>query len=91
MFDAVERSAPQESSPGDERIEVMKTLKTKICLYKRRCCFSDLVNGLSSSPCPSGLTVKVWALESVVQVRTHKLMSTLLRQLHIHVYSCYDI
>ena len=33
-----------------------------------RCCFSDLVEGLSS-PCPCGLTIKPWALESVMQVR----------------------
>ena len=36
-----------------------------------RCCFSDLVEGLSSplsSPCPCGLTVKPWAAKSVVQV-----------------------
>ena len=32
-----------------------------------RCCFSDLVEGLSS-PCPCGLTIKPWALESVTQV-----------------------
>ena len=32
-----------------------------------RCCFSDLVEGLSS-PCPCGLTVKPWALEAVMQV-----------------------
>ena len=32
-----------------------------------RCCFSDLVEGLSS-PCPCGLTIKPWALESVMQV-----------------------
>lgn len=32
-----------------------------------RCCFSDLVEGLSS-PCPCGLTTKPWAVESVMQV-----------------------
>ena len=42
--------------------------------------FSDLVERLSS-PSPCGLTMKPWGLESVVQVKTHKLMSTLLRQL----------
>ena len=33
-----------------------------------RCCFSDLVEGLSS-PCPCGLTMKPWAPESFIQVR----------------------
>ena len=32
-----------------------------------RCCFSELDEGLSS-PCPCGLTIKPWALESVTQV-----------------------
>ena len=50
-----------------------------------KCCFFDLVEGLSS-PCPCGLTMKPWALESVVQVRTHKLMSTLLRLLAFVVF-----
>ena len=31
------------------------------------CCFSDLVEGLSS-PCPCGLTIKPWAVESIKQV-----------------------
>ena len=31
-----------------------------------RCCFSYLVEGLSS-PCPCGLMIKPWALESVTQ------------------------
>ena len=32
-----------------------------------RCCFSDLVEGLSSA-CPCGLTIKPWAVKSVIQV-----------------------
>lgn len=35
-----------------------------------RCCFTDLVEGLSS-PCPCGLTIRPWALESVMQVSKH--------------------
>ena len=31
------------------------------------CCFSDLVEGLCS-PCPCGLTIKPWAVESIKQV-----------------------
>ena len=45
---------------------MMSTMKIKHCLTER-CCFSDLVEGLSS-PCPCGLTVKPWTIESVVQV-----------------------
>ena len=33
-----------------------------------RCCLSNLVEGLAS-PCPCGLTIKPWALESDIQVR----------------------
>ena len=34
-----------------------------------KCCFTDLVNGLSS-PCLCGLTMKPWQFESVTQVNT---------------------
>ena len=41
-----------------------------------KCCFADLVNGLSS-PCLCGLTMKPWELESVTQVKNC--------DLHVHV------
>ena len=34
-----------------------------------RCCFSDLIDGLYS-PCSCGMSVKTWALESIIQVRS---------------------
>ena len=41
-----------------------------------KCCFADLVNGLSS-PCLCGLTMKLWELESVTQVNNC--------DLHVHI------
>lgn len=41
-----------------------------------RCRFSDLVEGLSS-PCPCGLTVKLWVVESVIQVGIYIIASNL--------------
>ena len=42
-----------------------------------RCCFSDLIEGLSSA-CPCGLTIKPWALESVMQVSKNIALSIVL-------------
>lgn len=39
----------------------------QVMFVTEKCCFTDLVNGLSS-PCLCGLTMKPWQLESVTQV-----------------------
>ena len=46
---------------GDEHPE------DQAMFVSEKCCFTDLVNGLSS-PCLCGLTMKPWQLESVTQV-----------------------
>lgn len=45
-----------DNSPEDQSLFVTE-----------RCCFSDLLDGLSSL-CPCGMTIMPWALESVIQV-----------------------
>ena len=55
---------------GDESPEDQAMLVTE------KCCFRDLVDGLSS-PCQCGLTMRPWQLESLTQVNTN--------DMHAHV------
>ena len=57
---------------GDESPEDQAMLVTE------KCCFRDLVDGLSS-PCQCGLTMRPWQLESLTQVNTN--------DMHAHVCS----
>ena len=50
-----------------------------------RCCLSNLVEGLAS-PCPCGLTIKPWALESVIQVRISPFIGVACGRVELLVY-----